>query len=64
MGLGTDIDTGLPMGLSPNVYAKYQWQKLRRPMKTNGRLPFQSEILRPHHRSGGAVTGLYRFYQP
>lgn len=26
MGLGTDIDTGLPMGLSLNVYAKYQWQ--------------------------------------
>jgi nucleoside-specific channel-forming protein len=26
MGLGTDIDTGLPMSLSLNVYAKYQWQ--------------------------------------
>ncbi|MDU1267088.1 MAG: nucleoside-specific channel-forming protein Tsx [Escherichia coli] len=26
MGLGTDIDTGLPMSLSMNVYAKYQWQ--------------------------------------
>lgn len=26
MGLGTDIDTGLPMGLSLNVYAKYQWE--------------------------------------
>ncbi|KEA50124.1 MULTISPECIES: nucleoside-specific channel-forming protein Tsx [Mangrovibacter] len=26
MGLGTDIDTGLPMGLSLNIYAKYQWQ--------------------------------------
>lgn len=26
MGLGTDIDTGLPMGLSMNIYAKYQWQ--------------------------------------
>ncbi|ELA5174513.1 nucleoside-specific channel-forming protein Tsx [Salmonella enterica subsp. enterica serovar Newport] len=26
MGLGTDIETGLPMGLSFNIYAKYQWQ--------------------------------------
>ncbi|MTH44681.1 nucleoside-specific channel-forming protein Tsx [Intestinirhabdus alba] len=26
MGLGTDVDTGLPMSLSLNVYAKYQWQ--------------------------------------
>lgn len=26
MGLGTDIETGLPMSLSLNVYAKYQWQ--------------------------------------
>jgi nucleoside-specific channel-forming protein len=26
MGLGTDIDTGLPMSLALNVYAKYQWQ--------------------------------------
>ncbi len=26
MGLGTDIDTGLPMSLSLNVYAKYQWE--------------------------------------
>lgn len=26
MGLGTDIDTGLPMSLSMNIYAKYQWQ--------------------------------------
>ncbi|RDK95978.1 nucleoside-specific channel-forming protein [Enterobacillus tribolii] len=26
MGLGTDIDTGLPFSLSANVYAKYQWQ--------------------------------------
>ena len=26
MGLGTDIETGLPMSLSMNVYAKYQWQ--------------------------------------
>jgi len=26
MGLGTDIDTGLPMTLQMNVYAKYQWQ--------------------------------------
>lgn len=26
MGLGTDIDTGLPMSLSMNVYAKYQWE--------------------------------------
>ena len=26
MGLGTDIETGLPMTLSMNVYAKYQWQ--------------------------------------
>ncbi len=26
MGLGTDIDTHLPMSLSLNVYAKYQWE--------------------------------------
>ncbi|WP_025121180.1 MULTISPECIES: nucleoside-specific channel-forming protein Tsx [unclassified Serratia (in: enterobacteria)] len=26
MGLGTDIETGLPMSLSMNIYAKYQWQ--------------------------------------
>ncbi|MBH3141601.1 MULTISPECIES: nucleoside-specific channel-forming protein Tsx [Serratia] len=26
MGLGTDIDTGLPMSLSMNIYAKYQWE--------------------------------------
>ncbi|WP_447722705.1 nucleoside-specific channel-forming protein Tsx [Edwardsiella tarda] len=26
MGLGTDIDTGLPMSLSLNVYGKYQWE--------------------------------------
>ncbi|AKJ42327.1 Nucleoside-specific channel-forming protein tsx precursor [Pragia fontium] len=26
MGLGTDIDTGLPFSLAANVYAKYQWQ--------------------------------------
>lgn len=26
MGLGTDIETGLPMSLSLNIYAKYQWQ--------------------------------------
>ncbi|MTD40862.1 nucleoside-specific channel-forming protein Tsx [Erwinia sp. CPCC 100877] len=26
MGLGTDVDTGLPMSLSLNVYAKYQWE--------------------------------------
>lgn len=26
MGLGTDIDTGLPIKLSANIYAKYQWQ--------------------------------------
>lgn len=26
MGLGTDIETGLPIGLSLNIYAKYQWQ--------------------------------------
>ncbi len=26
MGLGTDIETGLPMSLSLNVYAKYQWE--------------------------------------
>ena len=24
MGIGTDIDTGLPMTLSANIYAKYQ----------------------------------------
>lgn len=26
MGLGTDIDTGTPLGLSMNIYAKYQWE--------------------------------------
>ncbi|AIR03016.1 nucleoside-specific channel-forming protein Tsx [Pluralibacter gergoviae] len=26
MGLGTDVDTHLPMSLSLNVYAKYQWK--------------------------------------
>ncbi|MGJ3356028.1 nucleoside-specific channel-forming protein Tsx [Providencia sp. Je.9.19] len=26
MGLGTDIDTGLPINLSLNFYTKYQWQ--------------------------------------
>ncbi|KGD70358.1 hypothetical protein HA49_20725 [Tatumella morbirosei] len=26
MGLGTDIDTGTKLGLSLNVYAKYQWE--------------------------------------
>ncbi|WP_317980877.1 MULTISPECIES: outer membrane protein OmpK [Tenebrionibacter/Tenebrionicola group] len=26
MGLDTDIDTGLPVGLLVNVYAKYQWE--------------------------------------
>ncbi len=26
MGLGTDIETGLPMSLALDVYAKYQWQ--------------------------------------
>ncbi|WET40478.1 nucleoside-specific channel-forming protein Tsx [Citrobacter enshiensis] len=26
MGLGTDINTGLPIKLSANIYAKYQWQ--------------------------------------
>lgn len=26
MGLGTDVETGLPMSLSLNVYAKYQWE--------------------------------------
>lgn len=26
MGLGTDVDTGLPLNLSLNIYAKYQWQ--------------------------------------
>ncbi len=36
MGLGTDIDTGLPVSLSLNVYAKYQWQTTARPTKTNG----------------------------
>ncbi len=54
-----DIDTGLPMGLSLNVAntAKYQWQKHGASNeKQMGRLPFQSEILRPHHRSG-AVSG-------
>lgn len=29
MGLGTDIDTGLPMSLSMNIYAKYQWENYR-----------------------------------
>ncbi len=36
MGLGTDIDTGLPMSLSLNVYAKYQWQNYGASTKTNG----------------------------
>lgn len=29
IGLGTDIDTGLPISLSINVYAKYQWQNYK-----------------------------------
>jgi nucleoside-specific outer membrane channel protein Tsx len=36
MGLVPDIDTGLPMSLSLNVYAKYQWQTTAHPTKTNG----------------------------
>lgn len=36
MGLGTDIDTGLPMSLSLNVYAKYQWQNYGASNETNG----------------------------
>ena len=43
MGLGTDIDTGLPMSLSMNVYAKIPvaepWRSER---KRVGRLPFQN----------------------
>lgn len=36
MGLGTDIDTGLPMSLSMNVYAKYQWQNYGAANETSG----------------------------
>lgn len=36
MGLGTDIDTGLPMSLSMNVYAKYQWQNYGAANGTSG----------------------------
>ncbi|XPE25139.1 outer membrane protein OmpK [Shigella sonnei] len=35
-GSGYDIDTGLPMSLSMNVYAKYQWQTTAHRTKTSG----------------------------
>ncbi len=55
MGLGTDIGTGLPMSLSLNVYAKYQWQNYTVPRTKSrvGWLPFQSEILCANHPAVG-----------
>ncbi|SQB21677.1 nucleoside-specific channel-forming protein [Citrobacter koseri] len=54
MGLGTDIETGLPMSLSLNVYAKYQWQNYLADNENEwDGYRFQSEILRATHRAVG-----------
>ena len=63
MGLGTDIDTGLPMSLSMNIYAKYQWENYRCQREQLGRLPLQGEILRAIDPCMGRQPELHRLHQ-
>lgn len=61
MGLRTDIDTGLPMGLSLNVYPRNISGKTRRVNESRWDGYRFSEILRPHHRLWGGKLSYIGF---
>lgn len=64
MGLGTDIDTGLPMGLSLNVYAKYQWQNYGASNENEwDGYRFKVKYFVPITRGLGRPTDLHRLHQ-